>query len=405
MVKVDKLKADMLLGDDVRDVNTRLLVKKGQRIDARHIKILKMWGITEVLVKGEAEEEGPNDAAADPQRLDKAKAITAQVFTHVDLKHPAIKEIFRLAVTFRSRGKGWNPPHLVDAPKGTAACEPFAVDLQEQIDRKEIKLPEIPAIVFELNEVIADPVASAADIAQVVNKSPSLTALLLKIVNSPFYGFPAKIDTISRAVAILGTKEVSSLALGISTITMFNGIPPRIIDMQAFLKHSLACGIVARIVAAHKNIPQTEQLFVAGLLHDLGRLIAYQNYPGRATHLLSRALKGEEPLYDIEPEFLGCRHTDIGRYLLQKWKLPLSLENNLFYHHNPSQADNQMQAAIVHLADIMTNALGLGTSGSRFVPRFDEDAWEHLNLSPGCFEAVIEQAIHQLAAIEMHLQI
>ena len=405
MVKVDKLCADTLLGDDVRDINARLLFKKGQRIEARHIKILKMWGITEVLVKGEANEADSSEDSLDPLLLEKTKEATTHVFKYVDLTHPAIAEIFRLAVAFRSQCKKWNQPHAIDAAADVSANETNAFDLQRKIERQEIKLPEIPSIVFELNEVIADPVASADDIAQVVNKSPSLAVLLLKIVNSPFYGFPAQIDTITRAVAIIGTKEISSLALGICTITMFKNIPRHIIDMPSFLKHSLACGIVARIVAAHKNILQTEQLFVAGLLHDLGRLVVYQYYPDQATHLLNRSLAGDQPLYEVEREYLGCHHTDIGQHLLQQWKLPITLENILFYHHCPSQADNQMQAAIVHLADIMVNALGLGSSGNRFVPRFDQEAWNHLNLSPGCYEAIIEQARHQLSAIETYLQI
>jgi len=405
MVKVDRLNADMQLGDDVRDINARLLFKKGQRIEARHIKIMKMWGVSEVLVKGEAEEETPGDLAVDPELLEKVTAATAVVFKHVDMTHPAIAEIFRLAVALRSQRKTTNPPKATDALVNIAVNTAEGFDLQQKIKQQEIKLPEIPTIVFELNEVIADPVASADDIAQVVNKSPSLASLLLKIVNSPFYGFPAQIDTISRAVAIIGTKEISSLALGICAVTMFKDIPRHIIDMPSFLKHSLACGIVARIVAAHKNIPQTEQLFVAGLLHDLGRLVVYQSYPDQAIQFLNRSLTGDKPLYDAESEFIGCHHTDIGKYLLRQWKLPLTLESNLFYHHNPSQADNQMQATIVHLADIMVNALGFGTSGNHFVPCFDENAWEHLDLSPGCFEAVIEQARHQLSAIEMYLQI
>ncbi|NIV98483.1 HDOD domain-containing protein, partial [Candidatus Saccharibacteria bacterium] len=150
-------------------------------------------------------------------------------------------------------------------------------DFLQRLTKEKITLPEIPSIVFELNEVIANPLSSAEDIAQVVNRSPSLTALLLKIVNSPFYGFPSKIDKISLAVTLIGTREISGLALGISLVSLFNNIPKELLSMYSFLRHSLACGIFSRILAAHKSLPQTEQLFVSGLLHDLGRLILYSS--------------------------------------------------------------------------------------------------------------------------------
>ena len=104
--------------------------------------------------------------------------------------------------------------------------------------------------------VITDPFATSNDVAQVVNKSPSLAALLLRIVNSAYYGFPSKIDRISRAVTIIGTKEISGLALGISVMRVFSDIPKEVIDMQAFIRHSLACGMLARILAALKNLQQ-----------------------------------------------------------------------------------------------------------------------------------------------------
>ena len=403
LLKVDMLKPDMVLLDDVKDINARLLLKKGQAIAPNHIKILKMWGVTEVAVQGGYEVSGRADFLADPEIGELVKADTRHVFKHVDCDHPAIKEIFRLAVAYRYHN---NIRHLrsqdLTANNGNKAR--VVSDLRQKIEQQTIQLPEIPSIVYELNEVITDPKASADDIAQVVSQSPSLTALLLKIVNSSFYGFPAQIDTISRAVAIIGTKEISSLAMGISTITIFKDIPRQVLDMQAFLRHSLACGIIARILAAQKNIPQTEQLFVSGLLHDLGRLLVYQYYPELAQSLLSNALTNETQLYEVEEGFLGCNHAQLGKYLLHAWRLPLSLEDNLYYHHQPSKADNQVQATVVHLADIIVNALGIGTSGSHFVPQFDERAWEDLDLSPSVFEPAIEQVSHQLLTLETYLQ-
>jgi HD-like signal output (HDOD) protein len=223
---------------------------------------------------------------------------------------------------------------------------------------------------------------------------------LLKIVNSPFYGFPSKIDKISLAVTLIGTSEISGLALGISLVSLFNNIPKELLSMHSFLRHSLACGIISRILAAHKNLRQTEQLFVSGLLHDLGRLILYNYFPEESRNLLSRAQALKSLLYLQENDYLGCNHTDLIKHLLQQWKLPMMLENNVYFHHNPAEAQQPIPATLVHLADILTNGLGIGTSGEHFVPPLDHAAWENLEMSPTCFDLVTKQAIHQFVALE-----
>jgi HD-like signal output (HDOD) protein len=109
-------------------------------------------------------------------------------------------------------------------------------------------------------------------------------------------------------------------------------------------------------------------------------------------------------LYEAENDYLSCNHSHIAKLLIQQWKLPISLENNVFYHHNPSEAPQPIPATLVHLADIITNALGIGTSGERFVPPLDTEAWDGLELSPTCFDLVIRQATHQFFALESMLK-
>jgi len=401
IVHVDNLKEDMILADDVRDLNARLLLAKDLKIEPKHIRILKMWGITEVNVT--IDEPGYEESAIkkiDPELLERIEESTRYLFRHVDLEHPAMNELFRLAVLLKSQSdiQKTDNKKLVDSAEGSK--EELITDLRNNIAYQEIKLPEIPSTVFELNEVIANPLASADDIAQVVNKSPSLAAILLKIVNSPVYAFPTKVDTIPRAVTLIGTQEISALALGISAISIFKDIPKDMVDIHLFLRHSLACGIISRVLCAYKKITQTELLFVSGLLHDIGRLILYKYYPEQAKKVLIRSESSKKLLHQEEKISLGCKHTDIGRDLLIKWKIPFTIENNVFYHHNPSDADNRTHATIVHLADIIVHSLEIGTSGERFVPNFDRKAFDNLALSPSCFDPVIRLAMHQFNAIE-----
>jgi len=401
IIHVDRLKENMVLSEDVRDLNTRLLLTKDLKIQSKHVRILKMWGITEVnVVTDELDYEETTTKEIDPESLERIEESTKYLFHHVDLEHPAMQELFRLSVLSKSSHDIYktDKKKMVDIVEDSK--EKLISDLRNNISYQEIKLPGIPSTVFELNEVIANPLASADDIALVVSKSPSLTAILLQIVNSPVYAFPTKIDTISRAVTLIGTQEISGLALGISAISIFKDIPEDMIDMHLFLNHSLACAIISRILCAYKNITQTEQLFVSGLLHDIGRLILYKYYPEQAKKILIRAESSKELLHQEEKKGIGCKHTDIGRDLLKKWKIPFAIENNVFYHHNPSGANNQTHATIVHLADIIAHSLEIGTSGERFVPNFDHKAFDSLGLSPSCFDSVIRLATHQFKAIE-----
>jgi HD-like signal output (HDOD) protein len=404
IVSTTKLKEDMVLSDDVKDINGRLLLGKGKKIESSHIRMLKMWGITEVTIVGNLSSEENSEPHEDPQLVEKFKENTKDIFGYNDLTHPAMEELFRLSVEFRLHN------NILAEEKNIILTNKYDVghhkqkDLRSEINRDKIKLPEIPSIVFELNEVIANPLSTADHISKVVNKSPSLAALLLKIVNSSFYGLPSRIDSLSKAVALIGTKEIAGLAIGISTITIFKDIPKEIIDMHSFLKHSFACGIVSRALAAHKNMPNTEHFFVSGLLHDIGRLVIYQYLPEQAKTLLNHQIKSNKLLYQEERSFIGYTHTDIGRYLTQKWKLTFELENNVFYHHNPSSANNPVQTAIIHLADIFVNALGIGSSGERSVPPLDYKAWDYLDISPSSFEGVIRQATHQFFTFDTFLQ-
>jgi len=402
---INNLKPGIVLDEEVRNINGRLLLQKNKQIQPAHIRIFKIWGITEVNIRGSNSSKEVSASSVDPQQIEKIRESTLDLFRHVDLDHPAIKEIFRISILFRSKYDLSKQESNIGLTEIDSQRTKIENGFLQKMAQENISLPEIPSIVFELNEVIANPLSSAEDIAQVVHRSPSLTALLLKIVNSPFYGFPSKIDKISLAVTLIGTREISGLALGISILSQFNNIPKEILSMYSFLRHSLACGIISRILAAHKSIPQTEQLFVSGLLHDLGRLILYSYFPEESRNILGRARLSDRLLYQQETDYLGCNHTHLVKQLLQQWKLPMVLENNVFYHHSPSEAQQPIPATLVHLADVITNSLGIGTSGERYVPPLDNNAWENLGLSPTCFDVVVKQATHQFFALESMLDV
>ena len=403
IVAVNQLKEGMVSAKEVRDINGRLLLGAGIEIKANHINVFKKWGVAEVGVDGQNNSPEVAETDIDPELFERASENVKDVFQHVDLSHPFIKELFRLSVLHRIKTNTFEPDQNTNVAESENLKTIKKVDLRAKLAEKEINLPEIPAIVAELNQVIDDPESSADNIARVVNKSPSLAATLLKIVNSSFYSFNSEISSISRAVALIGASEISNLAIGINVISVFKSIPKKTLDMQAFLKHSLACGLLSRIIAAHNNILQTEQCFVAGLLHDIGRVVVYKDFSDQANDLFKRCATSHNLLYWEEKIHFGCQHTDIGKLLLKKWNLPETLGQSVFYHHSPSGAQDPVQPLIVHLADLTVNGLGLGSSGEKLVPQFDDQAADRLEFSPLKLEMIINQTIHQFSALASFL--
>lgn len=400
VVPTDKIKSGQILAKEVRDINGRLLLSSGNKLEANHIRIFKIWGVPEVSLVAADHHDDSHEPDRETVFAGQKEESLKALFRHVDLMHPAVKEIYKLAALFRDKHNiKEEDRNLPTGDPGIQQRDPTR-DFIKKINTKNIVLPEIPAVAFELKEVIDNPMSSAEHIARVVSTSPSLTAVLLRIVNSSFYGFPSRISTVSHAVSLIGTREISGLALGISILSIFKKIPPKTIDMYSFLRHSLACGILSRVLSAHINMPQTEQMFVSGLLHDLGRLMLYYYFPDESLYILARSRKSDNLLYHEEKNYLECDHTQVGRHLMKQWKLPLTLEDNVLHHHRPSKAEKTVPATIVHLADIIVNSLGIGSSGETFVPPLDYDAWEKLELSPSSFETIIGLALHQFQGLE-----
>ncbi len=396
----------MVLADDVTDIKGRLLLPKGKPIGPEHIRIFKIWGIPQVHVAGIPGETEAPAPTIDPARLESVRRGLEDRFRLTDRNHPAIREIFSQALQVRAAGllPAYDPAALPEPePEANGPAGPREDFLQKFIE-KEILLPEVPSIVFEMNEVISNPLSTADQMAHIINKSPSLTAQLLKIVNSSFYGLPSRVDRVSLAVTLIGTRELSSLALGISIMSLFKKIPGRLLNMQLFLQHSLACGIVSRLLAAHKTMRQTEQMFTSGLLHDIGRLVSFIYFPEDILGCMRHAARKGVSLVAAEKELFGCHHGHIGKYMLHQWRLPLSLENSVCFHHEPADAPDPATAALIHVADLLVNALGVGSSGERCVPPLDPRAWEASGLSPDCFETVVQQTVHQFNTLDFLLQ-
>ncbi len=219
-----------------------------------------------------------------------------------------------------------------------------------------IDLVSLPDICVRVQAMTEDPDCTSADIGKVISQDIALTASLLKLVNSAYYGFPAKIDTVSRAVSIVGTRELRDISLTMAAVEVFSSIPNSLIDMASFWKHSVFCGLLAQALSEHCNVLHKERLFIAGLLHDIGKLLIYCRLPEKACEILKGIESGSGNACLEEQRVLGFDHAQVGAELLVLWQLPESLQETIACHHSPELAeDAKLEAAIIHIANGVTN--------------------------------------------------
>lgn len=258
----------------------------------------------------------------------------------------------------------------------------------------------------EIETALASPQCSLGSIAEIIEKDPDLTARLLRFANSAFCGFSTRLSTVSEAIGLIGVQQVQDLLTASSVIEQFAGVSEEFASVQSFWEHSLACGIASRLIALEGRLPKPDRFFVAGLLHDIGRMVLFLQAPKVAQQVFNYYRKEKVLLRDAEQKVMGYDHQSIAEALLRSWKYPPALAFAVGYHHHPQNATvGQMEAAVVHVADHIVNAMRMGSSGERHVPPLHPQAWAMLNLKPAVLDPVISGIDEQIeAAKEMFLK-
>ena len=245
-------------------------------------------------------------------------------------------------------------------------------------------LVTLPDVFIRINQLVEDPDSSIADIAKVAGQDPSFTVRLLRVANSSFYGFSSTIDTVSKAVSIIGTSQIRSLALATSVASSFEGMPNTLVSMQDFWKHSLYCGLVARNLAKRARKYDADAVFTAALLHDIGELVIFNRKPQQAKDALLLVLDSadEIPVYQAERRIMGFDHAQVGGELARQWKLPPMLEECVEFHHDIQAAERfPREVALVHIANILALMAEIHTLDTSDVSPIDPDAWTILGLN------------------------
>lgn len=273
----------------------------------------------------------------------------------------------------------------------------------EALARSAAHLASPPLVYDRLNQVLAHPHCGSADIARVISEDPGLTSRLLRLVNSGFFGFSQPIESVAKAVTVVGTAQIRDLALATSVISAFDQLPREVIDLEAFWLHSLACGVTARVIASRKGADNVERFFVAGLLHEIGHLVIVAGAREQARAVAERVAATGAPWIECEQAVMGTDHTEVGGALMIAWNLPESLQQAVTWHHDPFRGGRYIgEASAVHVAEVMAHGLGWGRCGDGLVPTFRPEAWERIGLDAEELPALIDDVEGQLESA-LHL--
>ena len=257
------------------------------------------------------------------------------------------------------------------------------------------ELPALPHITYRVLKLTSDPKTSIAELANTIVKDQVLTAKVLRMANSVYYGYARRIYSISEALIILGFSTVRNLVLAASVYTVMDK------ELQGYFlpkgdlwKHCMSTALIARSLAKKVNYELPDQAFIAGLLHDIGKIVL-NTYMKESFHsVIEKVNKENIPFMDAEQQILGFDHAIVGSRVAEKWNLPQELVEAIASHHSPSRAEiNPKLTSLTHIADAASMAMGIGLGGDGMLYPFDSFATKQLNIT----EEIIEQTIGEIA--------
>lgn len=248
-------------------------------------------------------------------------------------------------------------------------------------------LPALPLVVSELLASFDDPDVELGELAAKIAQDQALAAKTLRLANSSFYGLQSKVRTISQAIAVLGFDSVRALVVGAGIIGGFREGRDNGFDFDGFWRHAIATALCARALARRGGSPP-ELSFVAGLLHDLGRLVLVTRFPEQYAQVLAERALRDSPLIEAERAVLGLDHAQVGRALGQHWRIPEAICRAIANHHQPMQQDYGELPAIVHVANVIAHGLDLEGDADDLVPPLVQGAWDSLRLDEAALRTV-----------------
>ncbi len=268
----------------------------------------------------------------------------------------------------------------------------------EELVKQCSSLVSLPGVYLEVKKVIDDPDATMADLSAAISIDPGMTAMVLKLVNSAFYGMPRKVETISRAVGILGMQPLHDLVLAVSVTKTFGGLSQQVMNMNIFWANSFFSGLAARELARKCFLIDSERMFVEGLLRDLGHLLLYQYLPEQAEEAMKKSAETGEPIYTAEQRIIGFDYTEVGKALVDLWELPKNLGEAIRHQHNPNGTpDYQFEAALLNIAGALTEGFQTPNGQGNWEAQVAPESWSLTSLDEEAIKMCLLEAGKQLS--------
>jgi putative nucleotidyltransferase with HDIG domain len=255
-------------------------------------------------------------------------------------------------------------------------------------------LPTLPGVIHKLNSLSDNEKSSVQEMSRIVSSDQVLSARILRLANSPSYGF-YRVSTISNAMILLGVNVVKSLALSSSIFAIMEK------DSVGLWEHSLGVGVAANLIARKLGLPECEEIATAGLLHDIGKVII--SLKCREAEMDINKLVRERQIYalEAEQEIIDTDHTEVGEWLSKSWFLPDKLSEPIAFHHDVEKSHNhRIKTAVVHVADVLIKASGFGNSGDSFVPPIQKIAWDTLKLNEQLLAELVDEIEDKLVEVK-----
>lgn len=260
----------------------------------------------------------------------------------------------------------------------------------------------LPDVVIRVNDLIDSGEATNYELEQAILTDQALTAKVLRFANSTYFGFSGKVENVLKAISIMGHKELRNLVIASSVTSTFKGIPPDLVDMDTFWNHSITCGVIARLLAS--SVDNRERFFIAGLLHGVGRLVLFSQYPKESAKVLSCMNQGEDAVIHEERKIFGFTHAQLGAELLKQWKLPPNIWKMVEYQFDPMkdaeyQYDASALCAAINIANYIQPCTNQKINLEETIPDRALNSWSYLGLSVEIIESLITVA--KLQVIEV----
>lgn len=270
----------------------------------------------------------------------------------------------------------------------------------EELVKQCTSFCSLPEVYLEVKNVIDDPESTMADLSRAISIDPGMSAMVLKLVNSAFYAMPRKVETISRAVGILGMQPLHDLVLSVSVTKSFSGVSQTIVDMKTFWANSFFCGLAARELARQCLLVDSERMFVEGMLQHIGQLVMYEITPEQAEAAIRASKNSGEPIHRSEQHILGFDHTQVGKALIEEWQLPKNLGEAILYQTNPGRtADYGFEAALLNMANALMEGFQAPKGHVQWMDFIAQESWTLTGLNEEALTTAMLEAGKQLSSM------